>query len=353
MKKIVIGIDISKEKIDSSAIDVQNALIGVVRLDYQVFENRPMGFRRMLVWARNLVKGVSLDEVLFCCETTGAYDRSLCDYLYAKGLDIWRESALQIKRSSGVRKGKDDKSDSLTIAEYAMRHMDKAVYYTSPSSAVRELKALLLYRRKLEQEKTSKKVRVDELTSTAAKGKAISFILRDAKKSIRALEKSIKQCEKQILEVYEMDEELKKNCKHIVSIKGVGIVNATAMIAYTNNFKNFSTSRDLASYYGVAPFREISGKSVDKIADVKKYSSSMLRSYLTQAAQWAIKENGIYRDYYLRMNRKGKCYGIILNNVKNKLLHLAVSLVKNDMDYEHNHELLRKRKFKESNIVNF
>ncbi|MBR3495521.1 MAG: transposase, partial [Prevotella sp.] len=132
MKKIVVGIDISKEKIDASAIDVRGSQLGVVKLDYQVFENRPMGFRRLLVWARHLVKGVGLEDVLSCCETTGGYDRALCDYIYAKGQDIWREGALQIKRSMGVRKGKDDKADSLMIAEYAMRHMDKAVIYETP-----------------------------------------------------------------------------------------------------------------------------------------------------------------------------------------------------------------------------
>jgi transposase len=312
-----------------------------VKLDYQVFENRPMGFRRMLVWAKHLINGVNLEGVMFCCETTGGYDRSLCDYLFTKGLDIWRESSLQIKQSSGLRKGKDDKADSLAIAEYAMRHIDKAVYYVSPSGTVRDLKALLLYRRKLEQEKTSKKVRVAELKSTAAKSKSVSFILRDAQKSIKMLEKSIKECEKQILALYDSDEELRRSYEHLISINGLGIVNATAMIAYTNNFKNITTSRKLASYYGIAPFREKSGTSVDKKAFIKQYSSSMLRAYLTQAAQWTIKEHGIYHDYYLRMSAKGKCYGIILNNIKNKLLHLSVSLIVNDMDYEENHEFLR------------
>ena len=187
MKKIVIGIDISKEKIDASAIDVRNAQQGIQKLGYETFENRPMGFRRMLVWVRHLIKGVTLEEVLFCCETTGGYDRSLCDYIYAKDLDIWRESALQIKRSMGVRKGKDDKADSLMIAEYAMRHMDKAVIYETPSDNVRELKALLQYRHKLVQEKTEKKVRMSHLADTAAKSKSMSFILRDALKSIKAL----------------------------------------------------------------------------------------------------------------------------------------------------------------------
>ena len=341
MKKIIIGIDISKEKIDASAIDVRNSQLGVLKLDYQAFENRPMGFRRMLVWARHLIKGIALEEIMFCCETTGGYDRSLCDYLFAKDLDIWRESSLQIKKSCGLRKGKDDKTDSLIIAEYAMRHMDKAVYYVSPSETVRELKALLLYRRKLEQEKTSKKVRVAELKATAVKSKSISFILRDAQKSIRILEKSIKDCEKQILALYDIDEELKKSYDHLTSIRGIGIVNASAMIAYTNNFKNITTSRKLSSYYGIAPFREQSGTSVNKKAMVKCYSNSMLRAYLTQAAENTIRDHGIYHEYYRRLSERGKCHGIALNNVKNKLLHLSVSLIANDMDYEENHEFLR------------
>ena len=152
----------------------------------------------MLVWARHLVKDICLSEVLFCCETTGGYDRMLCDYMYAKGIDIWRESALQIKLKSGLRRGKDDRADSLMIAEYAMRHMDKAVIYQSPSETIRELKALLLYRYKLTQEKAAKKVRMAQLKGTAAKSMSVAFILRDARKGIKMLEKSIKECEKQI-----------------------------------------------------------------------------------------------------------------------------------------------------------
>ena len=344
MKKIVVGIDISKEKIDASAIDVREGQIGLVKLGYQVFENRPMGFRRMIVWAKRLIKGTRHEEVLFCCETTGGYDRALCDYVYAKGLDIWRESALQIKRSMGVRKGKDDKADSLMIAEYAMRHMDKAVFYETPSEAVRELKTLFLYRYKLVQEKTEKTVRMKEMEATAAKSKSMSFILRDARKSIKAIDKSIKECERQILQIYSDNENLKKNYDHINSVSGIGIVNATAFIAYTNNFANFTTANKIASYWNCASFRERSGTSVDKKAYVKCYSSSLLKAYLTQAAECTVKNHGIYHDYYLRLNAAGKPYGVIINNVRNKLIHMVFSLVNNDMDYEENHEFIREKR---------
>ena len=344
MKKIVIGIDISKEKIDATAIDVRSGQLGVVKLDYQVFENKPMGYRRMLVWARNLIDGARAEDVLFCCETTGGYDRRLCDYIYAKGLSIWRESALQIKRSMGVRKGKDDKADSLMIAEYAMRHMDKAVIYESPNETVQELKALLLYRHKLVQERTEKKVRMAQLGATAAKSKSLSFILRDARKSIKSIDKSIQECEQQIIELLKTNETLKKNYDHIVSVNGIGIVNATAFIAYSNNFKSITTANKLASYWGVASFREKSGTSVDKKACVSCYSCSQLKSYLTQAAECTVRNHGIYYNYFLRMKAQGKPYRVIINNVRNKIIHLVFSLVTNDTDYEKDHEFLRTQK---------
>ena len=350
MKKIVIGIDISKEKIDASAIDVRDCQQGVVRLDYQTFDNRPMGFRRMLVWARHLMNGATLQDVLFCCETTGGYDRGLCDYIYGKGLDIWREGALQIKRSMGVRKGKDDKADSLMIAEYAMRHMDKAVIYESPNETIRELKALFLYRHKLVQEKAEKQVRAAHLADTAAKSKSMRFILHDAKRSVKAIQKSIKECEKHILELIESDEEIQRNYGHIVSVKGLSIVNATAFIAYSNNFRGITTANKMASYYGIASFRDQSGTSVDKKAYVKYYSCSLLRATITQAAEWTVKENGIYRDYYLRLKAEGKPYGVIINNVKNKLIHLVFSLITNDTDYEQNHEFLRTKRKSEQKM---
>jgi transposase len=343
MKKIVIGIDISKEKIDATAIDVRDSQLGVVKLDYQVYANRPIGYRRMLVWARHLIKGVGLEDVLFCCETTGGYDRCLCDYIYAKGFDIWREGALQIKRSMGVRKGKNDKADSLMIAEYAMRHIDKAAIYVTPNGKVRELKLLFLYRHKLVQERTENKVRLSELKATAAKSDAMRFIVRDTMKYIRALDKSIYECEKQILALIDSDEDLKRSYGRITSIPGVSIVNATAFIAYSNNFRSITTANKIASYWGCASFREQSGTSVDKKAYVKCYSNSLLKATLTQAAECTIKEHGIYRDYYLRLKADGKPYGVIVNNVRNKLIHLVFSLVVNDTDYEKNYEFVRKK----------
>ena len=322
MKKIIIGIDVSKEKCDATAILVENGLLEFTKLDYTEFENRPNGFRNLLSWSRKLKPGTNDDEILFVCETTGAYDHAMCDYLFGKGMDIWRESALQIKRSSGVRRGKNDKVDSVMIAEYAMRHMDKCNLYESPDSKILELRA----------------------------GKTLSFIIRDARKSIRQLEKSIKECEKRILELIDADEAMRRNYNHLNSVKGLGIVNITAFIVFSNNFRSFRTARQMATYWGIAPFRNMSGTSVDKRANVSQLSNSMLKACISQAAKHTIEKGGIYYESYLRLKAKGKEHLLILNNARNKLIHLAKSLIENDMDYEPNHEFLRLQRAQKENV---
>ena len=41
------------------------------------------------------------------------------------------------------------------------------------------------------------------------------------------------------------------------------------------------------------------------------------------------------------MKAQGKPYGVILNNVNNKLLHILLSLVAHDCDFELDHEAKR------------
>ena len=144
---------------------------------------------------------------------------------------------------------------------------------------------------------------------------------------------------------------MQRNYSHLDTVKGLGIVNIAAFIIFTNNFRNFRTARQMATYWGVVSFRRISGTSVDKRADVRRLSSSMLKSYITQAAMHTIVRGGIYYEYYQRLTARGKTHSVALNNAKNKLIHLAMSLVKNDMDYEPNHEILRLQRTQKENAM--
>ena len=335
MKKVFIGIDVSKEKLDVTIIkktEKQPEIAG-----YEVFDNSKEGIRKLSGWVRKTAKA-GKGDCLYCAETTGGYDRLLCEQLYAKGHTVWRESALEIKRSSGLRRGKDDRADSKAIAEYAMRHADKAEPYHPADKKLEELRELYLYRDSLVEEKKVKATRAKEIKETSASGPSASFMYKTSMGDVKRIESRIRECEKRIKRLVASDKNLARNYGHVTSVKGVSLVNGVALLVYTSNFTKFGSPNKLATYYGVAPFRNQSGTSVNSRANVRCYCNRKLKGQLSQAALIAVLYNPTLKAYYDRLIAVGKPKGIALNNVKNKLLHIIFSLVEHDCDYEENHE---------------
>lgn len=345
MKKVVIGIDVSKETIDATVIIPSQTGSKVIPVFYKQYENRPRGFRSLVSDVRKQACGLGKEEWLFCCETIGAYDYSLCYYMCSKSLDIWRESALRIRNSRGLQLGKSDKADSMTIADYAYRHLDKAKPFVLPDEDIKSIKELYRYRESLVSEMSAKKVRAKEIKATAIASSTVNFIYKDSMKEVERLEKSIKACEDEIKKIIEANEEIKRNYDHITTIKGVSFVTATGLIAFTNNFRSIDNSRSASRYIGSACLYEDSGTSVHKRVDTRNYCNSMLKCKMTLAARSAIDTNATMKSYAERLRKRGKTEKIIINNVRNKLLHTIYSLVAHDQDFEENHEYkLRKGK---------
>ena len=55
------------------------------------------------------------------------------------------------------------------------------------------------------------------------------------------------------------------------------------------------------------------------------------------AARTAIRHDEAMKRYYQRKIAQGKQHGVAINNVKNKLLHIAYALVRNGQDYQSGH----------------
>lgn len=335
MKKFFIGIDVSKETVDVSFVesDFQSEPEYLAQ-----YSNDKRGYRSMVRDLKLALRGASSGQWLFCCETTGAYDRQMCHWLVDHGLHVWRESALQIRQSLGIRRGKNDKADSMAIADYARRHPDKVNLFAKPSEQLAALKDLYLYRQHLVEKLTAAKNRVKALENQGgAASLAARFILRDAKAEIQRLKQSICQCEDNMKEIVHSDAQLERNYKHVISIKGFGLVITVALIVFSGNFSGIPTANKMATYCGVASFRSTSGTSIDYRQDVSHLCNRRLKCVITMAARCAILHNEGMRTYYQRKTAQGKHHGVAINNVKNKLLHIAYALVKNDCDYEPNH----------------
>lgn len=349
MKKIFIGIDVSKKTVDASVIIPSQTEDKPILQAYGKFDNRPSGFRKMVAMVRKAAAGIESQELVFCCETTGGYDIALCDYITSKNLVIWREHAAEIAK---IRKdhGKDDRKDSMLIAEYAWRNQDKVRAYTPKTTEILNLRHLLLYRKQLVEMRKQLVTRANELKIIAATCEELKFMYKDSMKLVKEMSERIQHCENKMRELMTTSQNLARNYSHITSIAGIGIVSSAAILIYTNNFVDIPSYKKFASYCGIVPFYEDSGTSVHKRDYIGHKSNSMMRTYLTQAAQVASRFNIDMVDYKLRMLAAGKPLQVIINNIANKLLRTVYSLIKNDCDYEPKHELLRQQRIENEKL---
>ena len=338
MKKTFIGVDFSKETIDVVILNSSN----LTELGHGKFENSEQGCKEMLKWIRTLVKSSS-KTWLFCGEHTGIYSLTTATFLTKKGIDIWIESALQIKESQGIIREKNDKIDAGNIALYAYRFQDKARVYCLPSKTLAALKDLMAYRERLKTVIRSFSVSSNELKRVKNMDNTTEYIFNNSQSHVGGLKKDLKAVEAKILTLIQEDEELKKNYTVVESIKGIGMVNAVTVLISTNNFTSFTDPRKFSCYCGSAPFQQQSGTSLKSNFHVSKLANKGLKTYLTQAAESAMQYNPVLKAYAKRKQAEGKAHYLVVNNVRNKLIHLIFALVKTGQTYEMNysHKLIQ------------
>ena len=102
---LIIGIDISKLKLDIIGIDANSETI----LQHQIIENTVSKINSFL---KKVIKKYGINDVLFSFENTGVYSYFLASSLDKMNVDYCNLSALEIHRSIGIKRGKSDKIDA-------------------------------------------------------------------------------------------------------------------------------------------------------------------------------------------------------------------------------------------------
>jgi transposase len=329
MKNLFIGIDFSKLKIDVSFFEREK----FNDFSHAQFSNEKVGYKEMLAWLKGNTK-VPQSEWLFCGEHTGLYSLNLSEYLATKGFFIWVDTPLQIKRSMGIQRQKNDKADSEQLALYGFRYMDKAKSYTPMSRACKSLHLLYTYRRQLIKRKVAISQQATEMRTVIKRDPVSRYIYENSMRDICRLKNEIKDVEKKMMECIRQDAELYKNYTLLVSIKSIAFVNATSMIIHTGNFSRITDPRRYASYVGVVPFGKTSGTSVRIKPKVSNVANREIKALLTQAAKCAIKHNTELREYYKRKVAEGKSEWLVINNVKNKLIARCFAVIQRQEPYQ-------------------
>lgn len=315
----IYGIDLSQEKFDVNCLNASGKPKSII--------------------VKNDLKGITdfleklPGEVVLCAEHTGVYGDLLAFIANSMSIPISLSTGYEIRHSLGFLKGKSDKIDSLRIREYGERFYDKLKFVKYPDEQLKELKELYNLRAQLVKER--------KMLLTHEKGKIHmpynSIKVHQISESIvKNLGKAIEDLELEITRVIMSKQDLKSNYKLITSIKGIGHITASDLIVKTGNFKEIDTARKAASYAGICPFPNESGKMVKK-SRVSHMADKELKTLLYLCSVVVVSQNPEYKFYYMRKKQEGKPYFLIMNNVANKLLRTIYSIINSRREYSLGH----------------
>lgn len=313
---LTVGVDVSK-----ATLDICFKPSGFT---FQI-TNDLKGFRQ---WYRELKKIVNArTNALVVLEHTGSYSRRFEKFLGTKAIAYCKISSLQIKRSMGLVRGKNDKIDAVRIAEYGWLRRDQLKPDDPCSEQLIKLKSLLSLRSKMVRERSGYMCRLKEIKNAADYTKSDS-IMRIHQRLISNLGSEIKLVEQQIQELIKGDKELQQMSELIRSIKGVGMIVAASMICYTNNFKRFRQARKFNCYAGLAPFKYESGTSKRSKARVSHLANKEAKTLLNLAASCAIRHDKELKKYYQKRVGEGMKKMSCLNIIRSKIVARIFAVAK-------------------------
>lgn len=337
-QKYFVGIDISKAKLDVAVIDAQfNTLLE------KVIPNNPVKIRTFIGALRRKLK-VASDEIMICAEHTGIYTNHLTTVCTDLGVFLWLENPWKVKKASTDIRGKSDQKDALRIALYALRFRDKAVAYQEPDKLTKELKSLAHVRESLQNQRVALENQLRE--AKTHNPDLYATLKMQFSPVVKALNKQIKQVEKQINEKVKGSPEVAVNMKLLQSIPGIGRQTALMFILATQNFKVFDSPKQMACYAGVVPFPQQSG-IMTKRERISKHANKPLKTLLHLAAMAALRATGDLKDYFIRKVKEGKNKMSVINAIRNKLVHRMFSVIQRKTPYIRN----RQESFKEDSLL--
>lgn len=322
MKLYNVGADLSKKTIDF----LTHELKAFLKVD-----NNISGFKELIRWFHQ--HGIDLSEVMIVMEHTGLYSYQLEQFLHQNGISFTKVSALAIKRSLGLVRGKSDKMDARRIARYAFEKQDCLSADQPVSEHLEMLQRLHSTRERLVKTRASYITALNE-EQEAFGLKQTDLVFTAQRKVIKTLDQQIQKLEDEIQAIVQRDKDINKNYELLQSIKGVGPVVAMAAIIKTGNFTRFTNPKKFACFCGTAPFEHTSGSSIRGKTKISSLRDKKMKTLLDLAAKSAIQHDKELHQYYIKRIEAGKSTKSTRNVVRNKIIYRMFAVIKRQTPYQ-------------------
>lgn len=323
--KAFIGIDVGKEKLDVSWLRdvVKN------KQKTKFLKNTIQGYQELVDWVLKNT-GLEAQNIVITTEPTGTYSEPLMYFLYEQGFTLLHVNpgkAKQYANSLGLVH-KTDKSDATMLARYGHDQQHSLSSWQPEPIEARELKAMVRRLEALEQDLQREKNRYEAAGFSGASAR----VTQSLKDMIAVLKAEIDKLKNEIDEHINRHPQLKKNRQLLESINGVGEVTSRIMVCLLA-CKRFKSAKQLASYLGLIPKHNESGKRTGKTT-LSKERPGYIRAKLYMAAIVAGQHNTDIKAQKTRLLKQGKTKMQALGAAMRKLSQICFGVVKNQTEYQ-------------------
>jgi len=154
-------------------------------------------------------------------------------------------------------------------------------------------------------------------------------------------------------EVEKLNEEITKSYKELVpnkliTIDGIGEVNAATITAEIWDINRFNTATKLNGYVGAYPELSQSGNFEDPHPDMTKKGNPRLKRAVFTSTMSAIKSNRVIKNHYEKQRKRGKDRMVAIGSCMRKLVHIIYGILTSGEEFDPNYEEKRRKRDKES-----
>jgi transposase len=326
--KVVVGIDVGKESYAVSVFD------GRAYLFQGLTPAHPETFLKRVI--PHLPQDAA--EVLFVMEATGVYSLKLALFLVQGGHRVSVVNPFVVRKYAEMRlrRTKTDPADSRILAQFG--------FFASPSPFHPQEEKAYHLRQVLKAIDDYQKRRTEILNHLETlkhhpfpQPKVRQYYEQELQRVEETLQALEREAEDLALQYAPREYEL------LLSIPGVGRRLACAILGILSPLTRFRNGKELASFLGLAPQIDQSGKRKER-AWLSKRGNPFLRKLLFLSALSASRFNEQCRVLYERLLSRGKPKKVALIAVANKLLRQIFAILRSGIPYDP-HYLERKRSF--------
>jgi transposase len=277
------------------------------------FANSAAGHRALLKMLR------CVGKVRVVLEATGLYGLDVALALSAQeGVELMVANPRAVRHfaQAMMQRSKNDQLDAVVLREFAARMPFRA--WARPTENRLALWALA---RRLETLTTQRAAEKNRQHAARLSSAVPAIVRREIAHSLRWLERSITRLQNEARRRIAADAQLQRRYELLCSIPGVGAVSAIHTLGELALLPEDRDVRQWVAYAGLDPREYRSGTSVRQRVRISKVGNQHLRRALYMPALVASRRQPQVREFYERLQRRGKNKLQALLAVARKLLH--------------------------------